>query len=315
MNSSNIISTIGQLANKAVFGIKKNSPTILVVTGIVGMVVTTVKACKATTKANEIIAKGKSEKEAADGLFAEEKNKKNPEYTETDYKNDISKVNGRTAIGVAKTYLPTVGIGVASIFCILASNHILRGRNAALAAAYVAVDKGFKNYRKRVVAKYGENVDKELKYGLKTEEIVSTTIDDDGNEQTDVKTVTTADLDEWSDYARYFDSPHCDAWTSDHEYNISFIKMQQAAANQVLMVKGYLFLNEVYRMLGIPESKAGQVVGWIYDNKNPTGDNYVRIIIDDLTEDEDYYSGQSIVVDFNVDGYIFDETSDRGLIS
>lgn len=44
-----------------------------------------------------------------------------------------------------------------------------------------------------------------------------------------------------------------------------FLRRQQDYANEMLKARGHLFLNEVYDLLDIPRSKAGQVVGWVYD--------------------------------------------------
>ena len=90
--------------------------------------------------------------------------------------------------------------------------------------------------------------------------------------------------------------------------NLSFLKCQQKYANDLLVAHGYLFLNQVYEMLGIPKTKAGQVVGWIYDKKNPQHDNYVDFGIYDLHNERkrDFVNGyeRSILLDFNVDGDI-----------
>ena len=51
--------------------------------------------------------------------------------------------------------------------------------------------------------------------------------------------------------------------------------IQQAYANKKLQAQGYLFLNDVLEMLGIQKTKAGQIVGWIYNEEAPIGDNYV----------------------------------------
>ena len=81
-----------------------------------------------------------------------------------------------------------------------------------------------------------------------------------------------------SQYARYFDE-NCLAWTKDSETNRLFLKQQQDYANDLLKNRGYLFLNDVYDMLSIPRTKIGQVVGWIYDEDNPFGDNFVSFEI------------------------------------
>ena len=60
-------------------------------------------------------------------------------------------------------------------------------------------------------------------------------------------------------------------------------------------------------MLGIPRTKAGQVVGWIFDKDNPIGDNYVDFGLLN-TQNEDFVNGykRSVLLDFNVDGMILD---------
>ena len=63
-------------------------------------------------------------------------------------------------------------------------------------------------------------------------------------------------------------------------------------------------------MLGIPRAKAGQVVGWVYDAKNPIGDNYVDFGIYDIHREtvRNFVNGyeRTILLDFNVDGNILD---------
>lgn len=110
-----------------------------------------------------------------------------------------------------------------------------------------------------------------------------------------------------SEYARFFDDT-CKGWMKDSEYNLTFLKLQEQHATELLKARGYLFLNEVYDMLGIPRTKAGQVVGWVYDDKNPVGDNYVDFGI--FTErNSKFVNGheRTILLDFNVDGCIIEQ--------
>ena len=113
-------------------------------------------------------------------------------------------------------------------------------------------------------------------------------------------------VDTYSAYARFYDES-CPGWVNDAEYNLTFLKLQETYANYILKTRGSLYLNEVYDLLGIPRSKAGQVVGWVYDTENPSGDNYVDF---GLTEERasKFINGytRSILLDFNVDGNIWE---------
>lgn len=295
--------------NRAVFKIRKHSPEILVVSGIVGAVTSTVMACKATTKIDEVITESKehvdmTKKYVEDNGFTEK-------YTETDYKKDLTIMYTQRGLKLAKLYAPAVILGTVSITAILAGHNILRKRNVALAAAYATVDKGFKEYRGRVIERFGEELDKELKYNIKAKEIDEIKINEKtGKEEVVKKAVNVADPNTYSDYARLFDDG-CLGWTKDPEYNLMFLKDQQRYANDRLKTKGCLFLNEVYDMLGIPRTKAGAVVGWIFDEKHPNGDNFVDFGIYDTNNQKtrDFVNGyeRTILLDFNVDGVIYDK--------
>ena len=228
---------------------------------------------------------------------------------EEDSKKDLAIVYAQTGLKLVKLYAPSVILGALSITSILASNNILRKRNVALAAAYATVDKGFKEYRSRVVDRFGKELDRELKYNIKAKEIEETVIDEKGKEKTVKKTINVADPNEYSDYARFFDDG-CTGWDKDPEYNLMFLKRQQQHANDMLQARGYLFLNDVYEMLGIPKTKAGQIVGWVYDEECPIGDNFVDFGIYDYDKEKcrDFVNGyeRTILLDFNVDGNILD---------
>ena len=287
--------------------VRKHSPEILAGVGVVGVIASTVMACKATTKLSDILEESKDQLDqiktvAVDPAYADK-------YSEDDAKKDTTITYVQTGVKVAKLYAPSVILCAGSLGCLLASNNILKKRNAALSAAYMTVDKSFKEYRKRVAERFGDEVEKEIRYNIKAKEV--TTVDENGNEVTETVKVMdgTDDPNTYSDYARFFDES-CAAWQNDAEYNLTFLKAQQQYANDLLKSRGRLFLNEVYRMLGIDETKAGQVVGWVYNPDNPTGDNFVDFGIYNMQRERvrAFVNGYepNILLDFNVDGVIWD---------
>ena len=307
MKKITIPSNLTRTFNKFGFKLKKHSPEILVVAGVIGTVASAVMACKATTKVSGIIDDAKEEIEKVHTVMADESYA--DKYTEEDSKKDLTIIYAQTGLKIAKLYAPSVILGILSLGSVVASNNILRKRNVALAAAYATIDNSFKDYRKRVVERFGEEIDKQLKYNIKAEEIEETVIDENGEEKKVKTTVDVIDPDTVSDYARFFDaaSPY---WEKDSEYNLMFLKSQQKYANDLLKAQGYLFLNDVYKALGIDQTKAGQVVGWIYDPENPNGDNYVDFGIYDYDDDRKraFVNGyeKNILLDFNVDGNIWE---------
>lgn len=307
MKKNELITKVSGSVHKIGFELKKHSPEIFIAVGVVGTVASAVMACKATTKLNDILAESKEQLEqiktvAVDPAYADK-------YTEDDAKKDTTITYVQTGVKVAKLYAPSVILCASSLGCLLASNNILRKRNAALSAAYMTVDKSFKEYRRRVAERFGDEVEKEIRYNIKAKEIV--TVDEEGNEVKEtVKVMEGADNPTtYSDYARFFDES-CPAWQNDPEYNLTFLKAQQQYANDLLKAQGRLFLNDVYKMLGIDITKAGQVVGWVYDPDCPVGDNFVDFGIYDMSKERvrAFVNGYepNILLDFNVDGNIWD---------
>lgn len=296
-----------RLYNNSKNGIQKHSPEILAGVGVIGTVTSAVMACKATLKLNDILDDCKETrnkiKEVADNPKYEN------EYTPEDVKKDITINYTQTAVKIAKLYAPAVILGSASLGCLLASNDILRKRNAALSAAYMTVDKSFKEYRGRVAERFGEEVEKEIRYNIKAQEIETVVANEDGSETVVMEEAKVMDPNLYSDYAKFFDEANPN-WQNDPEYNLMFLKSQQQYANDLLKARGRLFLNEVYDMLGIDRTKAGQVVGWTYNPNNPTGDNFVDFGIYDMSKERvrAFVNGYetNILLDFNVDGNVWD---------
>ena len=305
MKNSNLMTTVSSTFNKAAFQIKKHSPEILIVAGVVGTVASAVMACKATTKVSTILEQSKEDIDTIHACVVDE-NLPEP-YTEEDSKKDLAIVYVQTGVKLAKLYAPSVALGVLSMGAILTSNNILRKRNVALAAAYATVDKGFKEYRNRVVERFGDEVDRELRYNLKAKKIEEIVVDEEtGKEKKVKKTVNVVDADGYSMYARFFDVGNPN-WEKDSDYNFMFLKSQQSYWNDKLRIKKRVFLNEVYESLGIEPSKEGQIVGWTYDGN---GDNYIDFGIYEYHREvvRDFIDGheRTILLDFNVDGNVWD---------
>ena len=287
--------------------VEKHSPEILMGVGVVGVVATTVTACRSTMKLNDILDECA---ETRDKIKSVQENPAyDDRYSDEDAQKDLTINYVQTGVKIAKLYAPSVALGVLSVGCLVGSHSVMQKRNAALSAAYLTVDKSFKEYKQRVIDRVGEEVEKEIRYGIKAEEVVETVTDEDGNETTVTETVKMMNPNLYSDYARFFDeaSPY---WQKDPEYNLVFLKAQQQYANDLLRAKGRLFLNDVYDMLGIEKTKAGQIVGWVYDPENPNGDNFVDFGIYDMSKERvrAFVNGYeaTILLDFNVDGNIWD---------
>lgn len=302
-NKTEIMKSVNGVVSKAVMKLKKHSPEILVVAGIAGTVVSAVLACKATTKVAEILDETKGTLDTIhDGMETGAIN--GQEYTTEDGKKDTVVVYAQTGMKLAKLYGPAIILGTLSITSILASNNILRKRNVALGAAYAAIDKSFKEYRGRVIERFGEQVDTELKYGIKAKKFEEIEVDPEtGKEKKVKKTVMIADPNLQSDYAVYFDSKSRN-YETNPDYNRMFLKAQQAFANDKLQTRGHLFLNEVLDDLDLPRTPAGQIVGWTKDGP----DGYVNFrIVEVERETEDGRHEPALLLDFNVEGNIWEK--------
>lgn len=302
-NKTEILKSVNGVTSKAVMKLKKHSPEILVVAGIAGTVVSAVLACKATTKVAEILDETKGTLDTIhEGMETGAIN--GQEYTNEDGKKDTVVVYAQTGMKLVKLYGPAIILGTLSITSILASNNILRKRNVALGAAYAAIDKSFKEYRGRVIERFGEQVDTELKYGIKAKKFEEIEVDPEtGKEKKVKKTVMVADPNLQSDYAVYFDSKSRN-YETNPDYNRMFLKAQQAFANDKLQTRGHLFLNEVLDDLDLPRTPAGQIVGWTKDGP----DGYVNFrIVEVERETEDGRHEPALLLDFNVEGNIWEK--------
>lgn len=294
---------INRAVNKVAFKMKKHAPEILVIAGVGGTIVTTVMACKATTKIDEVLAENK-EQIVKTKNYVEETGFSD-KYTEKDYQKDLTVMYTQRGLKLFKLYAPAIAVGTISITAILAGHNVLKKRNVALAAAYEVVNKNFKDYRGRVIDRFGNELDRELRYNIRKEEVEKTVIDEKTGKERTVKEITEiADIDPSSEYAKFFDES-CPGWTKDPEYNLMFLRNQQQYANDLLESRGYLFLNEVYEMLGIQRTRQGQVIGWIYD-KNVIDKVNFGIYNIANPANRRFVNGyeRSILLDFNVDGDI-----------
>lgn len=305
--SENITRGIG----KSKLALKKASPTLLIIGGAAIGVLAIVDYCiKSVQEAAPIVEESK---EAIDKI---EDATVNNEITVEEAKCEIATVKKDTVVKLSKVYVRPVILTLTAAVMIGGSHYILKSRNVALAAAYTAVDSGFKMYRNRVIERFGDEVDKELRYNIKKQTIKEEYVDPETGQtvvkESEVNVIETDpnDPNSYSKFARFWDSS-CREWTKSPEYNLTFLKARQAEANKMLKRDGYLFLNTVYDMLDIPKSKAGQIVGWVYKKDNPRGDNYVDFGIYNAARSKcrDFVNGYEpvILLDFNVDGDILDE--------
>lgn len=313
---SEFMNKLAMYGGKVMASAKKNSPTIFLITAIAAGVGCAVGIGVASTKLSPVVEEAKESLDVIHKCADDPEHKE--DYTEKDIKRDTTIVYARAVKDVIKLYSIPVSLGVLSVMSILASHRILRKRNAAITAAYVALDEGYKKYKARVINRFGEEVERRIRYGLKVEEIEEEVIDENGNKTTVKRTVevpddgdptvvitdegvfTVAGDLETSPYARYFDASS-EYWEKDAEYNLKLLRDTEDLFNKILRYKHYIFLNDVYEKLGIPRSREGQVVGWVY-NPDLDGTKQIDFGIYNVhrPENRDFVNGyiREILLDF-----------------
>lgn len=297
--------TLRKSFKKAQLTVRKHSPEILMVAGVIGTVAGAVMACKETLELEDVLDECKQEK-----MELEEQYAMCEQYSEDALKKDQVKLTLKQAAKIVKLYAPSVIMEVTSIGVIFASNDIMRKRNASMAAAYATLNSMYKRYRQNVIESYGEEVDKDMRFGVKHEKV--TEIDEDGNKvKIDARIV---DLDNTalaiSDYSRFFQSGCKGFDASSGRYNLLYLKGIQAMFNNKLIADGYVMLNDVYRELGFDTIPEGWSIGWVYDEENPIGDNYIDFGLYEARNKNQRAVNDwepVILMDFNVDGNLYED--------
>ena len=296
--------TLSTIFHTAIGRVSKHAPTILSVGASVGVVATSAFAWHAGRTFEDVEYRNyeriKDCQNRANGIPDEE-------VPSIERRNRLA-----FALDAARHIAPTVIIGGTTIALIYFSNSISRKRMAALSAAYFAVQNAFDNYKSKMVNALGkETVDKIVQpklpnYGKTAEEILE---NDDRNDAADVTDAVLSMVRECSPYARVISETSSTAWDPNEDYTTMNLTEIQAWANRRLEKKGHLFLNEVFDQLGLSRMKEGALVGWL---KNGDGDGYVSFgdIEGSIYRVPDYERKSihsNVVVDFNVDGVIWDK--------
>jgi hypothetical protein len=281
----------------------EKAPKLLFVGGVVGMVGSTVLACRATLKLEEVLDNIEADKNRAldvKSMVESPQYTGTETYTDKEYKKDITIITVRGIGEVAKLYAPAVALGAVSIFALTKSHNLLQDRNVALTAAYAAVDGAYNRYRERVIDRYGAEVDEEIRYEMEQVDV----LDEETGKVTSETRITGAP---GSRYFRWYDEESSSNFSQDPDTNIMFLRTVQNYCNDQLKSRGHFFLNEVFTELGLKHTEAGAVVGWRW-NKG-SGDDYIDFGIWEGKSHElrDLYNGRAgaIGLDFNVDGVIY----------
>ena len=297
--------TLRKSFKKAQLTVRKHSPEILMVAGVIGTVAGAVMACKETLELEDVLDECKQEK-----MELEEQYAMCEEYSEDALKKDQVKLTIKQVAKIVKLYAPSVIMEATSIGVIFASNDIMRKRNASMAAAYATLNSMYKRYRQNVIESYGEEVDKDMRFGVKHEKV--TEIDEDGNKV--IVDARIVDLDNTalaiSDYSRFFQMGCKGFDASSGRYNLLYLKGIQAMFNNKLIADGYVMLNDVYRELGFDTIPEGWSIGWVYDEANPIGDNYIDFGLYEARNKNQRAVNDwepVILMDFNVDGNLYED--------
>lgn len=284
--------SLSRFGHRQLLNLNKNSPTILVVTGVVGLGATAVMAALATRKIDPILETHQKQRFEIEVTAADQ-------HTLVDGR-QVAKLYIETTYELTKIYAPTLVVGTLSAVSVLHGHKILKGRHLATMAAYSGLMEQYQAYRARVAETIGNELERDIYSGAvgKWEE------DPDRPGEAKLKAKF---ADQPENYLRPFFDESNTNWTRDPMANYLFLKGVQSHMNRVFDLRGHLFLSEVYDALGIPRTRETIVAGWVLDGN---GDNFVDFgfMTDTSPQATMFRNGgeRSVRLNFNIDGVIWD---------
>lgn len=201
-----------------------NSPAILTAIGVTGTVTTAIFASKASFKAADIIR----EMESEDGVLEDPKQRL-VERTKATW----------------QLYIPAVGVGTATIACIVFANQIGTRRAAAMAAAYSMSEKAFSEYREKIVEKVGATKEQEARDEIAQERVERNPL---GSQVIVMNDREVLCFDQYT--GRYFNS------------DMETLKQAQNKINYRMIRENYASLNDFYDCVGLDWVPTGDDIGW-----------------------------------------------------
>lgn len=280
-------SFIARTSGRVKFWGKRNTPELLVATGIVSAAGSVLLAIKATTKAEPVMEKANKDITEIKRKMNDANLLANNEYSKEAGRKDLAKSYGRTFVELGKLYGPSALCFGVSVTSILGSHKVMKGRMAGLAAAYTTMERAFENYRGRVRDKIGDKGELDIfqnNYGEKRDITIT---DKEGNEKEGKKKVKNPHTDIEDGFVWIFDATHPE-WRRQGRVNLDYIIYVEKAVNDKLRLQGHMFLWDVFKILGAEPSqlgkeklKASKVLGWIYDPEDPNLQNYISFGIAD----------------------------------
>lgn len=288
-----IPSGLTQKIGRQILTIQKHSPRTMFVGGMIGIGISTVMACRATLKLEATLEDFKAEVDE----FKSDSYGKLPDggVSSTQDRKDLAYIYGKNSAKLIRLYGPAAVVGGVSVGLLTGSHVTLTKRNAGLTAAYSALQVSYDQYIARVRDEVGADKERDIRNG-----VTNQTMSINGKKEI----VPIADPNGMSVYSKFFDEANAN-WVKNPELNRLFVQCQQNYLNHLLQSRGHVFLNEAYDALGIERSTAGQVVGWVMGNG---GDNYIDFGLFEV-QNAAFVNGweRTILLDFNVDGVIYDK--------
>ena len=214
-----------ELLKRAEKLITDNSPGILTGIGVAGTIVTAYLAGKASFRAAEIIEEAESVNEIL-----------------------IRPLTPKEKVDLVwKLYIPTVGIGTATVICIIGANRVGARRAAAVAAAYSLTEKAFEEYRSKVIEKIGE----------KKEETIRADVAADRIRENPPSQLIVADSTSVICYEAFTGR----YWTCD----VETLRSAENEINRRIIHDNYASLSDFYELVGLPNTSVSDEIGWNLD--------------------------------------------------
>lgn len=312
-----IFSSAARFGSNLIQKVKFRSPELLIGAGVVGLVGAAVVAVRRGVRWHSA-----AKAEIVHDLETIKKAEGSPEYSREDRVRDYAQVIGKGVWSFTQIYGPSIAVGAASVVSVLAGTGILRGRLAAVTSAAATAQAALDRYRQRVREKLGDDADTEFAHEVFSRK--TKLKHEDGTKETQVTHHLVPSSGEWmsaSPYSRLWDESALE-WSPNRELQYLTLRSLENHFNRELDVRGVVFLNDVYKALGLPMSKDAALVGWIKDYEKPQmaklaselgrvpGDGAISfgVFENESPSARAYLAGDDnrVVLDFNVDGVIYD---------